>query len=107
MPSIRSLLQYGEAKGILAKDYSWQKIYGAADIIEYGKKRKIVSEATVSGAPRQEYFNNYGQSYLGTTEGVLFSDRTLLVCATTSEFAGTFASHNDVVTNYYILKPLK
>ena len=105
MKSILALLNTKVPGVINAKDYSWEKIWGSKDIIEYAKSRTIKHVVNVEGEPDRKYFTGYAQCYLSTTDGVQFTDGTCLVCSSTSEFAGTFASHDAIETNYFLLKP--
>lgn len=105
MESIQSLLNKQIPGVIQAKDYAWKTIWGSHDIIAYAKDRTVKGIVNVAGEPDKRYFTGYCQRYLNTTDGVEFTDGTCLVCATTSEFAGTFASHDAIETRYYLLTP--
>ena len=50
-------------------------------------------------------FEGYGCGIRYISEAALLSDGRVMVCVTSYEIAGTFASHDDIVTSYYILTP--
>lgn len=97
----------GEVPGaVQAESYYWERIWGRKDIVEYGEGREIKGTVTIAGEPSRDVADlGYGSRYLGSTEGVEFTDGSCLVCATISEFAGTFASHDSIEVQYFVLEP--
>lgn len=86
---------------VFGREYKWRKMYSQEQI------QKIHAERTY-----ESVFVNSDDCYLGYAsyvkafhEAWLYPEGDILVCATTSEFAGTFASHDDVEIRYYHLTP--
>lgn len=105
MPSIRDMITGSKTETLVAEKYDWREIYGGAkEIGTIADGKQIVGDVRVEEGDGRARVG-YGCSLMSVTEGVLFSDGTVLVCATVREFTGTMATNDDVGVNYYELTP--
>lgn len=86
---------------VIGYKYRWTKQYSDKDI------RKIHNDRTYTSVIVDPYDCDigYASSVDGVHEAWLYPEGDILMCATTSEFVGTFASHDDIGVRYYHLVP--
>lgn len=86
-----------------ADKYIWEIVWDDRSIREYHEARKKVRDVELLGYDRSVL--GYGDSYKEASEAWEYDDGSILLCATIAEWGGTFASHDDIRVNYYILTP--
>lgn len=108
MRSLRDILNHTpEPIKIKAEDFKWEELYGEKYIREFLGKAVAVDEPyTIVAEYGFKPTGGYGQMLRETFEVVKLSDGRYLALAETSEFAGTFASHDTIAVSYYGLTPL-
>lgn len=81
--------------------YRWHSLYSAEAV------RKIHADRPYQSVRIDTENCNfgYGCSVMAHHESWLYPEGDILMCVTTREFAGTFASHDDIEVRYFHLKP--
>ena len=110
-------MRFGSLSQLLAEDgdspklpndgdnYTWERLtYDASRIREHHNSRTKVGDVVIRGdIPRE--IRHYVESLEESTEAYEYDDGSILLCATCSEFAGTFASHNETEIHFFLLIP--
>ena len=88
-------------------DYTWQRADSVAEIEQYHACRKKVDNVIVAPPRSRHRPINWGAllggwgNVIGVNEAYRYSDGSLLVCITLSEFVGTECPSEDVVRFYF------
>lgn len=102
MSTLREILDGKNPGGIRNADkYTWTPLYSAAAIRHEVTGLKELGSVTIEG----DYRFGYCSDLQETHEAIEFEGGKILVCATVTEFAGTFASHNDIAIKFFVLVP--
>ena len=91
-----------------AEGYHWTRVgeYGAKGIREYHEAHgPTYTPVILRGARIPKEISHYAESIDHIQEAWEYSDGSILMCASCSEFAGTFASHDLIEVNFFVLTP--
>jgi hypothetical protein len=93
------------------RQFEWTKLYGSEDVRAWTKGKEIREFAKVERlydhwhvAERDPLTNvalEHGDRWVETEEACIFTDGTVMVCATISEWQGTFASHDEIRVRFF------
>jgi hypothetical protein len=91
---------------VQAQDYTWKELNGLIEILR-STKDQVYASVDVVGEPSESWWGRYGTRLQDVREAVQFDNGTIFLLATTATWGGTFASHDEIATNYYELTPKK
>lgn len=90
-----------------ARHYQWNELHGLSSILTFTEGTKSHRHVDVehAGDIKEVFTGAYGSRFLYAEEAVQFDDGRILLAASVSEWAGTFASHDDIRIRYFGLTP--
>lgn len=90
-----------------AVHYEWKELWGLTAVTDFTRGTKSQRSVVVENAEKiKKYFTgSYGSRFQYIEESVQFDDGRILLAASVSEWAGTFASHDDIRIRYFGLTP--
>jgi hypothetical protein len=92
--------------------YRWTELDGLKALLTFASVHQVTQQeldtrtlsAPESSAPDSP-FNRWGVRLSYVQSAFVCLDGWVIVCATTSEWMGTFASHDNIMVRYYGLEP--
>lgn len=90
-----------------AVHYEWQELWGLKAVLDFTRGTKSQRSIVIDNADKiKKYFTgSYGSRLQYIEESVQFDDGRILLSASVSSWAGTFASHDDISIRFFGLTP--